>query len=86
MAHLAAVLMAVDAVNGYASQVIPGAAVAHALRYGKHQCCDPCRKRQDQPLQRKGYSIRADENIHTVAIDGDFDACQALVKDAFDGS
>lgn len=23
-------------------------------------------------------------NIRTIAIDGDFDACQALVKDAFD--
>ncbi|MBD3586149.1 threonine synthase [Salinimonas sp. HHU 13199] len=35
------------------------------------------------PLQEKLFSTLGD-NIHTVAIDGDFDDCQALVKRAFD--
>ncbi|WP_018983280.1 threonine synthase [Salinimonas chungwhensis] len=35
------------------------------------------------PLQEKLFST-LDGNIHTVAIDGDFDDCQALVKKAFD--
>lgn len=34
------------------------------------------------PLQEKLFST-LDGNIHTVAVDGDFDACQQLVKDAF---
>ncbi|RDV29029.1 threonine synthase [Alteromonas aestuariivivens] len=35
------------------------------------------------PLQEKLFTTLGD-NIHTVAVDGDFDACQALVKTAFD--
>ncbi|QIQ20850.1 threonine synthase [Zophobihabitans entericus] len=35
------------------------------------------------PLQEKLFCTLGD-NIHTIAIDGDFDACQALVKNAFD--
>ena len=35
------------------------------------------------PLQEKRFCPRGG-NIETVAIDGDFDACQALVKQAFD--
>ncbi len=35
------------------------------------------------PLQEKLFCTLG-KNIHTVAIDGDFDACQALVKQAFD--
>ena len=35
------------------------------------------------PLQEKLFCTLGG-NIHTVAIDGDFDACQALVKQAFD--
>jgi threonine synthase len=35
------------------------------------------------PLQEKLFCTLG-KNIHTVAIDGDFDSCQALVKDAFD--
>ena len=37
------------------------------------------------PLQEKLFCTLG-KNIHTVAIDGDFDACQALVKQAFDDS
>lgn len=35
------------------------------------------------PLQEKLFCTLGD-NIHTIAIDGDFDACQALVKHSFD--
>lgn len=35
------------------------------------------------PLQEKLFCTLGG-NIHTMAIDGDFDACQALVKQAFD--
>lgn len=35
------------------------------------------------PLQEKLFTTLGD-NIHTFAVDGDFDACQALVKTAFD--
>lgn len=35
------------------------------------------------PLQEKLFCTLGD-NIHTIAIDGDFDDCQALVKNAFD--
>lgn len=35
------------------------------------------------PLQEKLFCTLGG-NIHTVAIDGDFDACQSLVKQAFD--
>jgi threonine synthase len=35
------------------------------------------------PLQEKLFTTLGG-NIHTVAVDGDFDACQAMVKHAFD--
>ena len=35
------------------------------------------------PLQEKLFCTLG-KNIHTVAVHGDFDACQALVKQAFD--
>ncbi|NOH43866.1 threonine synthase [Vibrio cyclitrophicus] len=61
-----------------------GAAVAHAF-YGMKDInvviLYP--KGKISPLQEKLFCTLG-KNIHTVAIDGDFDACQALVKDAFD--
>ena len=61
-----------------------GAAVAHAF-YGMENInvviLYP--KGKIGPLQEKLFCTLGN-NIHTVAIDGDFDACQALVKDAFD--
>ncbi|MFA0265714.1 threonine synthase [Vibrio cyclitrophicus] len=61
-----------------------GAAVAHAF-YGMKDInvviLYP--KGKISPLQEKLFCTLG-QNIHTVAIDGDFDACQALVKDAFD--
>lgn len=61
-----------------------GAAVAHAF-YGMENInvviLYP--KGKISPLQEKLFCTLG-KNIHTVAIDGDFDACQALVKDAFD--
>ena len=61
-----------------------GAAVAHAF-YGMEDInvviLYP--KGKISPLQEKLFCTLG-KNIHTVAIDGDFDACQALVKDAFD--
>lgn len=61
-----------------------GAAVAHAF-YGMEDInvviLYP--KGKISPLQEKLFCTLG-QNIHTVAIDGDFDACQALVKDAFD--
>lgn len=61
-----------------------GAAVAHAF-YGMEDInvviLYP--KGKVSPLQEKLFCTLG-KNIHTVAIDGDFDACQALVKDAFD--
>ncbi|SUP92166.1 threonine synthase [Vibrio owensii] len=63
-----------------------GAAVAHAF-YGMEDInvviLYP--KGKISPLQEKLFCTLG-ENIHTVAIDGDFDACQALVKQAFDDS
>ncbi|WP_114632985.1 threonine synthase [Vibrio splendidus] len=63
-----------------------GAAVAHAF-YGMEDInvviLYP--KGKISPLQEKLFCTLG-KNIHTVAIDGDFDACQALVKDAFDDS
>ena len=60
------------------------AAVAHAF-YGMENInvviLYP--KGKISPLQEKLFCTLG-KNIHTVAIDGDFDACQALVKDAFD--
>ncbi|MEZ8510901.1 threonine synthase [Vibrio splendidus] len=61
-----------------------GAAVAHAF-FGMEDInvviLYP--KGKISPLQEKLFCTLG-KNIHTVAIDGDFDACQALVKDAFD--
>ncbi|MDK9775330.1 MULTISPECIES: threonine synthase [unclassified Vibrio] len=63
-----------------------GAAVAHAF-YGMEDInvviLYP--KGKISPLQEKLFCTLG-KNIHTVAIDGDFDACQALVKQAFDDS
>ena len=61
-----------------------GAAVAHAF-YGmaniKVVILYP--KGKISPLQEKLFCTLG-KNIHTVAIDGDFDDCQALVKQSFD--
>ncbi|NLS12266.1 threonine synthase [Vibrio sp. SM6] len=61
-----------------------GAAVAHAF-YGMENInvviLYP--KGKISPLQEKLFCTLGG-NIHTVAINGDFDACQALVKQAFD--
>ncbi|ENM5729760.1 threonine synthase [Vibrio mimicus] len=61
-----------------------GAAVAHAF-YGMEDInvviLYP--KGKISPLQEKLFCTLG-KNIHTVAINGDFDACQALVKQAFD--
>ena len=61
-----------------------GAAVAHAF-YGMEDInvviLYP--KGKISPLQEKLFCTLG-KNIHTVAIDGDFDACQSLVKQAFD--
>ncbi len=61
-----------------------GAAVAHAF-YGMENInvviLYP--KGKISPLQEKLFCTLG-KNIHTVAINGDFDACQALVKQAFD--
>ncbi|GAJ69911.1 LOW QUALITY PROTEIN: threonine synthase [Vibrio sp. JCM 18904] len=63
-----------------------GAAVAHAF-YGMEDInvviLYP--KGKISHLQEKLFCTLG-KNIHTVAIDGDFDACQALVKQAFDDS
>ncbi|NNN78980.1 threonine synthase [Vibrio sp. 11-4(1)] len=63
-----------------------GAAVAHAF-YGMEDInvviLYP--KGKISPLQEKLFCTLG-KNIHTVAIDGDFDTCQALVKQAFDDS
>ena len=45
---------------------------------------DPLPERQDQPITGKKLFCTLGGNIETVAIDGDFDACRALVKQAFD--
>lgn len=61
-----------------------GAAVAHAF-YGLENVnvviLFP--KGKISPLQEKLFTTLGG-NIHTVAIDGDFDACQAIVKQAFE--
>ncbi|HHF2917738.1 threonine synthase [Vibrio sp. VGrn 2] len=63
-----------------------GAAVAHAF-YGMEgiNVVILYPKGKISPLQEKLFCTLG-KNIHTVAIDGDFDACQALVKQAFDDS
>jgi threonine synthase len=63
-----------------------GAAVAHAF-YGMENInvviLYP--KGKISPMQEKLFCTLG-ENIHTVAINADFDACQSLVKQAFDDS
>ncbi|CAQ82627.1 MULTISPECIES: threonine synthase [Photorhabdus] len=61
-----------------------GAAVAHAF-YGLNnvQVVILYPQGKISPLQEKLFCTLGG-NIHTVAIDGDFDACQSLVKQAFD--
>ncbi|AYA41179.1 threonine synthase [Xenorhabdus nematophila] len=61
-----------------------GAAVAHAF-YGLDnvQVVILYPEGKISPLQEKLFCTLGG-NIHTVAINGDFDACQALVKQAFD--
>lgn len=34
-------------------------------------------------IQRRQMTVPDDENVHAIAVDGDFDACQALVKAMF---
>lgn len=61
-----------------------GAAVAHAFYGMKNvRVVILYPKGKISPLQEKLFCTLGD-NIHTVAIDGDFDQCQALVKQAFD--
>ncbi|MFQ1970790.1 threonine synthase [Aeromonas veronii] len=61
-----------------------GAAVAHAF-YGLEgiEVVILYPKGKISPLQEKLFCTLGG-NIRTIAIDGDFDACQALVKQAFD--
>ncbi len=61
-----------------------GAAVAHAFHGIENiNVVILFPKGKISPLQEKLFSTLGD-NIHTVAVDGDFDSCQALVKQAFD--
>jgi threonine synthase len=61
-----------------------GAAVAHAFHGLKNVRVVILYPRgKISPLQEKLFCTLGD-NIHTLSIDGDFDACQALVKQAFD--
>lgn len=61
-----------------------GAAVAHAFyRLNNVQVVILYPKGKISPLQEKLFCTLG-ENIHTVAIKDDFDACQSLVKQAFD--
>ena len=59
------------------------AAVACFLRPAERQGSDLYPRGKISPLQEKLFCTLGG-NIETVAIDGDFDACQALVKQAFD--
>lgn len=60
-----------------------GAAVAHAFyRLPNVQVVVLYPKGKISPLQEKLFCTLG-ENIHTIAIESDFDACQALVKQAF---
>lgn len=60
-----------------------GAAVAHAF-YGVPgiTVCILFPQGRIAPLQEKMFTTLGG-NIHTLAVEGDFDACQALVKEAF---
>ncbi len=61
-----------------------GAAVAHAFyRLKNVQVVILYPEGKISPLQEKLFCTLGD-NIHTVAIKDDFDACQALVKQSFD--
>lgn len=61
-----------------------GAAVAHAFHgLSQIQVVILYPKGMVSALQEKQFATLGD-NIHTVEIDGAFDDCQALVKDAFD--
>ncbi|MCW8091776.1 threonine synthase [Alteromonas sp. ASW11-130] len=61
-----------------------GAAVAHAFHGLENiNVVILFPKGKISPLQEKLFTTLGD-NIHTVAIEGDFDACQKLVKTAFD--
>ncbi|WP_140187224.1 threonine synthase [Providencia stuartii] len=61
-----------------------GAAVAHAFyRLNNVQVVILYPEGKVSPLQEKLFCTLG-ENIHTVAIKDDFDACQALVKQSFD--
>lgn len=61
-----------------------GAAVAHAFHRLKNvRVVILYPQGKISPLQEKLFCTLGD-NIHTIAIDGDFDQCQALVKQAFD--
>lgn len=61
-----------------------GAAVAHAFyRLDNVKVVILYPQGKISPLQEKLFCTLG-ENIHTVAVEGDFDACQALVKQAFD--
>ncbi|HFT2504121.1 TPA: threonine synthase [Providencia stuartii] len=61
-----------------------GAAVAHAFyRLNNVQLVILYPEGKISPLQEKLFCTLG-ENIHTVAIKDDFDACQALVKQSFD--
>ncbi len=61
-----------------------GAAVAHAFHgINNIQVVILFPKGKISPLQEKLFTTLGG-NIHTVAIDADFDACQQLVKTAFD--
>lgn len=61
-----------------------GAAVAHAFHgIDNINVVILFPKGKISPLQEKLFTTLGG-NIHTVAIDGDFDACQSIVKQAFD--
>jgi len=61
-----------------------GAAVAHAFHRKPGVSAVILYPRgRITPLQEKLFCTLGD-NIHTIAVDADFDACQALVKQAFD--
>lgn len=63
-----------------------GAAVAHAFYHQPNiQVVILYPKGKISPLQEKLFCTLG-ENIHTIAIESDFDACQSLVKTAFDDS
>lgn len=61
-----------------------GAAVAHAFYQRENiRVVVLFPRGKISPLQQKMFTSLGD-NIHTLAIDGDFDDCQALVKGCFD--